>query len=422
MTMRIVLIICGLWLLTACGTPGTPTPAPTSTATPRPTTTPRPTATPTLVSICPPQNLAAEWAPPDRFDGYPQAIRAYLSQGGTPANLLSILRNASSINDQWGGVFSIDLSGDGEPETIASTVDPFSADQSTGLSGMLLIYGCENRQVILWYSNIATRPNPLPRIVQTGNFIAAPRGNQIAVQTESCSASTCFERFEVLGWDGQAMVSLLAEPLELPAGQYQLLQADADAPIEIEAQKGVIGSIGAGPQRTEKQLWDWNGAQYVEVKSELSPVEYRIHAIYEADDAFNAGDYQKAVDWYSRAITDDALKDWLTESGYARAHDRDTLKAYARFRLLLIGLLRGDANAADQLSALTAEYPEGSPVHQTQQMAQLLWDKYQATKNWAETCAAVNAFANDQYQIVDDLGLFGYANRMYTSDDMCPVK
>src|SRR5512136_945492 len=370
MIRTVVTILAMLLTLSACGAPGTPTPTPTPTATPRPTVTPRPTATPTPVSICPPQNLAAVWSPPDQFDGYPEAIRAYLSQGGTTANLLAILRQASSIDDKWGGVFSIDLSGDGEPETIVSIIDPFSADQPAGPSGMLLIYGCEDRQVTLWYSNVAARPNPLPRIVQTGNFIAAPRGNQIAVQAETCGASTCFERFDVLGWDGQALVSLLAEPLELPAGQYELVQADGGAPIEIQAHKGVNGSIGAGPQRTETQEWDWNGAQYVKAKMELSPVEYRIHAIYEADDAFNAGDYQKAIDWYSRALTDDTLKDWLTESGGANAHDRDTLKAYARFRLLLIGLLRGDANARDQLDQLTTLYPEGSPVHLTQQMAQ----------------------------------------------------
>ncbi len=411
-----------LLLLAACGSRGTPTPTPTLTSTPRPTVTPFPTATATPVSICPPQDLSAKWTPPDQFDGYPQAIRAYLTQGGSTANLLTILRQASSISDQRGGVFSIDLSGDGEPETIITIADPASIDQPTGPSGMLLIYGCEDRQVNLWYSNIAARPNPLPRIVQTGNFIAAPRGNQIAVQTETCSANTCFEKFDVLGWDGQTLVSLMAEPLELPAGQFQLVQVDADTPIEIQAQKGINSSIGAGPQRTEKQLWDWNGAQYVKVKTEISPVEYRIHAVYEADDAFNAGDYQTAVTWYSRVITDDTLKDWLTENGDVNAHDKDTLKAYARFRLLLIGLLRGDANAEDQLTALTTDYPDGSPVHQTQQMAQLLWDKYQATKNWAQTCAAVDAFANDQYQITDDLGLFGYTNRMYTSDDMCPIK
>ncbi len=175
--------------------------------------------------------------------------------------------------------------------------------------------------------------------------------------------------------------------MTLPAAQYQLVQADADSALEIQAQRGVQGSIGAGPQRTETQLWDWNGAQYVKVKSEWSPVEYRIHAVYEGDDAFAAGDYAKATDWYTRVLTDDTLKDWLTEIGYANAHDRDTLQAYARFRLLLIGLLRGDANARDQLDQLTALYPEGSPVHLTQQMAQAFWDKYQETQDIKAACA-----------------------------------
>ena len=102
--------------------------------------------------------------------------------------------------------------------------------------------------------------------------------------------------------------------------------------------------------------------------------------------------------------------------------DRDTLTAYARFRLLLIGVLRGEANAKDQLDQLTAQFPDGSPGHDTQQMAQTFWDKYQATQDIKAACAAANVFANEQYQIIDDLSLFGYANRSYTSDDMCPIK
>jgi hypothetical protein len=262
--------------------------------------------------------------------------------------------------------------------------------------------------------------------MQTGNFIAAERGNQVAVVTSSCGADTCFGKLEVLGWDGQALVNLLATPLELPNAQYQFVQADADGPLELQAARGAVTSIGAGPQRTEKQLWDWNGAQYVKVKTDLSPVEYRIHAVYEGDDAFQAGDYDTAIKWYTRVITDDTLKDWLTEIGYNKAHDRDTLTAYARFRLLLIGVLRGDANAHDQLDRLTADYPDGSPVHLTQQMAQAFWDKYQATKDVKAACAVADAFANSgdnqQYLIVDDLSLFGYANRLYTSDDICPIK
>jgi len=413
-------------LLTACGSPRPP--EPTLTATPRPTATATPRTTPTMtpVPLCPAPNLAAKWVAPDQFDNYPEAIRVYLAQGGTAANLLTILHHASSINEKWGSVSSIDLTSDGEPEIVVSIFDPFTTDQSAGPSGQFLVYGCAPQSVELLYTNQAIKGQSLPRLLQSGNLIGAPRGTQLAVVSSSCGANTCFDSLEVLGWNGIALVNLLAEPLTLPAAQYQLVQADTDNALEIQAQRGVQGSIGAGPQRTETQLWDWNGAQYVKVKSEWSPVEYRIHAAYEGDDAFAAGDYAKATDWYTRVLTDDGLKDWLTEIGYANAHDRDTLQAYARFRLLLIGLLHGDANARDQLDQLTALYPDGSPVHLTQQMAQAFWDKYQAAKDLKAACAVANAYANSsdngQYLIVDDLNLFGYTNRSYTSDDMCPIQ
>lgn len=413
-------------VLVACAPPPPPEPTLTPTPSPTATATPRPTPTVTPVPLCPAPSLAAKWVAPDQFDGYSEAIRAYLSQGGTAANLLTILRNASSINESWGAVSSIDLTGDGEPEIVVSIFDPFTTDQSSGPSGQLLVYGCAPQRVDLLYAVQTPKGQALPKVLQSGDLIGAPRGTQLAVVTSSCGASTCFDRLEVLGWNGEALVNLLAEPLELPAAQYQFVQTDADSALEIQAQRGAQGSIGAGPQRTEKQLWKWNGAQYVKVKSEWSPVEYRIHAVYEGDDAFAAGDYAKAVDWYTRVLTDDNLKDWLPEIGYASPHDRDTLQAYARFRLLLIGLLRGDTNAGDQLDQLTKLYPEGSPVHLTQQMAQAFWDKYQATQDLKAACVVANDFANSsdngQYLIVDDLNLFGYTNRSYTSDDMCPIK
>jgi hypothetical protein len=413
-------------VLTACTPARPPEPIPTPTPSPTATATPRPTPTDTPVPLCPAPNLSAKWLAPDRFSGYPEAIRAYLTHGGTAANLLTILRDASSINEKWGAVSSIDLTGDGEPEIVVAIFDPFTADQSTGPSGQLLVYGCAPQRVELLYANQAPPGQALPTVVQSGNLIGAPRGAQFAVVSSSCGAKTCFDKLEVLGWNGAALVNLLAEPLELPSAQYQMIQADADSALEIQALRGVQNSIGAGPQRTEKQLWKWNGAQYVKVKSDWSPVEYRIHAVYEGDDAFAAGDDAKATDWYTRVLTDDTLKDWLPEIGYANPHDRDTLQAYARFRLLLIGLRRGDANARDQLDQLTALYPAGSPVHLTPLMAQAFWDKYQEAQDMNAACAVANAYANSsdngQYLIVDDLNLFGYTNRSYTSDDMCPIQ
>ena len=207
--------------LTACGS--APPPTPTSTATPRPTATatPRPTPTVTPVPLCPETNLGAEWAAPDQFDGYPEAIRVYLAQGGTAANLLTILRNASSINEKWGGVSSIDLTGDGEPEIVVSIFDPFTADQSAGPSGQLLVYGCAPQRVDLLYANQAPKGQIMPRLLQSGDLIGTPRGTQLTVVSSSCGANTCFDRLEVLGWSGIALTNLLAEPLDLPAAQYQ---------------------------------------------------------------------------------------------------------------------------------------------------------------------------------------------------------
>ena len=364
------------------------------------------------------------WNAPAAFNGYPEAIRAYLNAGGSSKALATLLHNASSINDKFGSVRSFDLIGDGVPETIVSIFNPTSALPVP--SGLLLIYGCAHQQAQLLYAASSADSESMPQVVKVGNLIGAQRGGQIATLTSTCGANTCFDALDVLGWNGQTFVSLLGSPLSLPAATYTFTQTAADPALEIEAQGGVVGSIGAGPQRTEKQIWKWNGAQYVKVSSTLSPVEYRIQAVYEADDAFKAGDYQPAIDWYTRVINDDTLKDWLTEINYPKAHDRDTLTAYARFRLLLIGLLRGDVNAHDQLDQLTNAYPDGNPVHLTQQMAQVFWDKYQATKDFKAACAVADAFANSgdngQYLIVDDLNLFGYTNRMYTSDDMCPIK
>ncbi len=421
------IVILSMGLMAACTARVIPTPT-TPTVTPLPTATLRPTVTPTPTPIpsCPAPNPSAAWTPPDMFAGYPEAIQAYLTAGGSRESLVTILSNASSINDQWGGVQAFDLTGDDVPETIVWIFDPAAIDRGAAPDGMLLVYGCVNRKAMLLYVDDPQESQSMVRIVRLGNLIGAKHGGQVAIQSSICGAHTCFNTFDILGWNGTTFISLMAAPLTLPAGTYLLTQSPQESALGIEAHAGMIASVGAGPQRTETQIWKWNGAQYVKVSSKWSPVEYRIQAVYEGDDAFNAGDYSTAIDWYSRVITDDSLKDWLTEIQYPKAHDRDTLRAYARFRLLLIGVLRGDANAHDQLDQLTAEFPEGSPVHDTQQMAQVFWDKYQATQDLKAACAAANAYANasdnDQYLIVDDLNLFGYANRTYTSDDMCPIQ
>src|SRR3970040_932389 len=128
MNRSLLLTLLAALLLSACGqvTPR-PTLAPTLTVTPKPaaTPTPRPTLTPTPTRVpnCPASNPKAEWVAPPDFGGYPGAIGAFLNAGGSADALRTILKNASAINDQFGGVWSRDLTGDGDLDTIVSLVN-----------------------------------------------------------------------------------------------------------------------------------------------------------------------------------------------------------------------------------------------------------------------------------------------------------
>ena len=141
-----------LGLLVACfprAPQATPTPNPSATPVPTPSVTP----TPTRVPNCPASHPDAPWIAPPDFAGYPASISAYLNAGGSTGGLRSILENASSINAQFGGLWSFDLTGDSDPETIVSIFDPLGPVFGPVPGGFLLIYGCFDQTAPLLYQD-----------------------------------------------------------------------------------------------------------------------------------------------------------------------------------------------------------------------------------------------------------------------------
>lgn len=403
--------------LSACALP---MPAPTPTATLRPTLTPTPsiTPTPTRVPNCPAPNPNAAWVAPPDFSGYPDAIGAFLDAGGSADALKAILIDASSINAQFGGLWSVDLTGDDAVETVVSIFDPLGEVFGPVPSGDLLIYGCVNRSAPLLYRDIG---QPMLQVKQLGDLIGAGRGGQVAAIRSACGAHTCFDTLDVLGWDGARFVSLMGERLQMPSPQVTFANLDGDSALEIQAVSGPIASVGAGPQRTITQTWDWNGSQYVEVKEAVSPPEYRIHVIHDADDLLLRGDSAGAIQWYQRAIGDDTLKDWLVEAGVQKPTDRADLTAYAWYRIMIAHVRRGDAASAQAaFDRLSADFPVGVPGHAYQQLAQVFWSKYQEDESLSAACRAADVHANNVTDAIDGLNAFGYANRQYVAQDMCP--
>jgi len=364
-----------------------------------------------------PDPLAA-WIAPVDYLGYLEAIGDFLAAGGAADALRTLLTNASSIDAQFGGVWPFDLTGDGEPETIVSIYDPASRPVEPVPSGMLLIYGCAGRTTPLLYQDTG---RPMLQVKRIDDLIGAGRGAQIATVRSECGAHTCFDTFDVLGWDGARFTGLMGDRLQMPYPRYTLENVDADAALEIRAASGQIASVGAGPQRTTTETWDWNGAQYVKVGRELSAPEYRIHLVHDADDALLRGDLAGAIEMYDRVIGDDALKDWLAEIGVEKPQDRANLTAYAWYGILLANIRLGDAASAQAaFDRVSADFPVGAPGNAYQRLAQILWSKVQETGSLGAACEAVNDYANGDTTALDGLNAFGYANRQYVAADMCP--
>jgi len=413
---RLWSIIVVMSILTACG-PREPEPTPT--ALPSPTPIPTLTPTPTPAPNCPVPKPDAAWIAPPDFTGYPDAIGAYLDAGGSADGLRAILANASSINSQWGGVGSFDLTGDGDPETIVSIYDPLGPVFGPVPGGALLIYGCADGLAPLLFQDAGQRP--LLQVKDVGDLIGVGRGGQVATIRSECGAHTCFDTLDVLGWDGSGFVSLMSDWLQMPYPRYALVDLDGDPALEIQAVGGAIASVGAGPQRTVTELWDWNGAQFVRISHAISPPEYRIHAVHDADDLLLSGNPAGAIEMYNRVIAGDTLKDWLAEVGVEKPDDRANLTAYAWYRIMIADAWLGDlASAQAALDRLNADFLAGGPGHAYQQLAQVFWLKYQETNDLGAACQAANSQANDETAALDGLNAFGYANRQYVAADMCP--
>ncbi|HUF38145.1 MAG TPA: hypothetical protein VMN57_06460, partial [Anaerolineales bacterium] len=103
---------------------------------------------------------------------------------------------------------------------------------------------------------------------------------------------------------------------------------------------------------------------------------------------------------------------------------RADLAAYARFRIFAIAVaLQDPAATAAALAELEANYPVGDARRVYVEMAILFRNAYNSGGLGA-ACTAAAGFAESQAgKILAPLGsgVYGYANRDYTGESMCPA-
>lgn len=457
------LLVAGLSvaLITACGGEEEVTATPTATRTPAATATPTRLATPTATATrtagptatatrvpsptaaATPTVVAAPPQPSD-FADYPAAIASYLTEtGGSPSCLTELFATwdmptavpgwagEGSPVDSYAGAGTVDcgvgdLDGDGEDEYIVRITNPVVTDVWPDADVLIFDRGAAGYEVA-FQSSTMLGPSPpwQPVILGIGDFNGDGK-LEAAFTADSCGAHTCWTYVYILAWDGQQYVDIIDGEVEVPyARDIRFVDVESDGIEELYVAAGQVGSVGAGPQRNVDFTYAWDGTKYVLAKTVYEPSDWLYFAVVDGDAAYAAGDTERAIALYRKAIEDTSLVDWREGVGIGR--DRDELIPYARFRLGLAQLagLHGGAQASaqgviDSIAGLLAEFPESFHAYAAWQFTQAYPDGEVSPQALSQGCAAFLAVVEEHRQEFDAAWDYGYANPELVPEGLCP--
>ena len=355
-----------------------------------------------------PQTLPAlaEWIGQQRRNGSPAAdVQQTLSANGWLAD--------------WQ---AFDLDGDNVVEWIIILQE--ASDSVFGPEGEMLVVN-QNGLLYRHYARFARDSYRLPTIQQivdlTGDGLP-----EVTVMKLFCGAHTCTHFYDIVGAPAGAVQSLVPLAANYPSPAIAMMSSDVqfedwtgDGRIELVQHGGFVSSVGAGPyQRGYTEVWAWqpNQNQFGLAETFLDPSNYRFHLLYEANDAFAAGDYAAAIAKYTDVVEnpnlDDGIGLTLPESTY------DPSRQFAAFRLMLAYLLLDDMDSATVWSGwLYSNYPNG---HITDGLI-TFWEDYNFNHSVAMGCTAVSNVLNTFPNPTGSLADLGYALPSLTAESVCPI-
>lgn len=386
-------------------TPTVLPPTPTESPVPPLPTEPPPTATPEVVL-----------APPESFDEAPNWLAGAVADEMEVAVIQGVLRDGGYLlgETDW---LEIDLNGDGVEEWVVMMVDAtIEQIPVTGPPGVVVIADRSSGEVSY---HTGSGPSLVPELLQLEDF-TGDGVMDLLYQYQTCGAHTCYNEFYVLSYHGTTVGRQLLTngdlnaPVSMASASWQVEDRTQDGISDLVLQGGLIGSVGAGPQRAQRAVYAWNERTIALAEASYESANLRYFTLLEANDAFVLGNYDRALALYEEAATSDALQ----ESNWSnRGDEQSAIKRYAGFRLLLIHLWRNETEPAQQwLNWLLAQYPT-DPITQA---AQLLYDEYTKSQNVQAACAIVRESVQSAPDITVPLDDMGYANPTLTGETLCP--
>lgn len=341
------------------------------------------------------------------------AVTSYLNAGGDPVDLAQQLYDLEWVAPPSAFV-QADLDGDGLAEIAVGLHGSHLSEEDQSDEG-IFVWDCRDAtyvaaQVVPQRSLPYGSPVLEEAIDLTGDGLP-----ELVAYHPLCGAHTCFADYLVLQWDGATATNRFAGPSDdLPSPEWSADRAQPGRPAEISIAGRGVGSVGAGPYRVVTRMWNWDAGEeaFVPRADVIEPARYRIHAVHDADAAFDRGDLPGSLALYERVLNDDALLEFPSmDSG------RGPLEAYAAYRRVFVYLV-SDFPAAAEAEFRARFGSDGLATSPYAELAGLLLTRY-AEIGLEAACTEV------RQRILEDPGSFvgpldyGYENKVYTVDVFC---
>jgi hypothetical protein len=467
-------LLLGVWILTACRqVPAGDVPATVaSTLVPSPTETPAitpPTFTPSQTSIPPTQTItplptiptftptfeartivtvtpAAKAECPGennslnldfRFDDYSinsdEEIPRFLNRGGTIEKVIGELSRVYSENSYR----YVDITNDGVSDLI---FDGFQQLYDTFYilwcqDGHYNVFSGQEAKFISmanrFYQIVDMNKNGLPEIV---------------IYRNNCTGNGCYQFF-IGEWNGKTFVNLAPEIyLEgVKEEEIEIKDINNDGTLELI----LVGSSYdfKVPWRQSIHTYIWDGSTFIEQPIEYVQPVYRFQAIQDADAAVLVGKYDRAMQLYQEAISNQNLEWWSIERrdyeqiiidapwfhtptpSVKPMEDKTEyyrLTAYAYYRIMLLHIVQGhESDAGTVYKTLQQKFGNDSYGRPYVEMATAFWNTYQSTHRMYDSCAVAIQYAVAHAEILTPLGdgwAYGSQSHTYVPADVCPFR
>lgn len=390
----------------AVATPGggdTPAVVPTPTEIPRPTSE-------ASVCVAPSEHGPLELT---TYAQYPQIIMDYLNSGASPEELaVELIINQLSPDEQ--PVWAEDLTRDGVRDVVVTVLD-----KENHPGGALMIFTCNGSEYVLSHIVVAPQDYYAPKLLHIQDMNNDGL-REVIYSSTVCIAHTCYEDIQIINWASGIFVPRLeGSTADLPIPEVQLTDFDQDGIYDLEVVGKFISDVAAGPQRMSINIWtyDPNSTSWRLTEQSLASSPFRIHLVHDAEDAMDRGEYLIAALLFQQVIDDDSLLDWRDAT-----EERNTLSAYAYYKQIVANVFLGDRATAQALYDEFVELYGDTAQSAYVEMAEIFLTDSDVLGTEGGCASARQYAAANEYVILTPLGssVYGYTNRDFTSEDVCP--